>query len=151
MLSFVKALLPNCKQAAFSIHLHSMRSPCTHFLQAVTTTTLLTSTFHTVPASSHHDSATFLQASYSPTLPALFCMRRFVTGVRLKFWKLGYAEQRKKVAVDLSHYQNLERIAKEGKTAAVIEDDAGGTVFEGGRDAWYKSLLSALQELPKVS
>ncbi|KAF6254370.1 hypothetical protein COO60DRAFT_1627904 [Scenedesmus sp. NREL 46B-D3] len=75
---------------------------------------------------------------------------RFVRGVRLKMWRnhQHYSFQRKKVAVDLSHYHNLERIVMENRTAIIVEDDAEFPQPATDRDAWYKRLLAALQELP---
>jgi hypothetical protein len=75
---------------------------------------------------------------------------RYVRGVRLKFWENGYRFQRQKVAVDLSHYQNLNRIAKEGRTAVLLEDDAVIAAATADRDGWYQALLTVLQELPRV-
>jgi hypothetical protein len=80
----------------------------------------------------------------------LYCFR-YVRGVRLKYWRNAetYKFQRQKVAVDLSHFQNLERIARENKAAVILEDDVG---FEkrDDKDSWYRDLLKALQELPQV-
>lgn len=76
---------------------------------------------------------------------------RYVRGVRLKFWQKGYSYQRKKVAVDPSHYQNLERTARENRTALLLEDDVGFSAAGDDTDAWYKRLLTTMQELPQVS
>jgi hypothetical protein len=75
-----------------------------------------------------------------------------VRGVRLKYWINAdtYKFQRQKVAVDLSHFQSLERIARENRAAVILEDDAGIAEAKGDNDAWYRDLLAALQELPQV-
>lgn len=69
-----------------------------------------------------------------------------MSGARYGLWKRGHIFHRGKVAVDLSHYQELERIAAENKPAIIVEDDAA---FPNSKD-WYAGLLSRLQELPEV-
>jgi hypothetical protein len=83
--------------------------------------------------------------------PACICFR-YVRGVRLKYWRNAdtYKFQRQKVAVDLSHFQNLGRIVRENKAAVIIEDDATFNEANGDKDAWYRDLLKPLQELPQV-
>ncbi|KAF8070959.1 glycosyltransferase 25 family member [Scenedesmus sp. PABB004] len=71
---------------------------------------------------------------------------RFVRGVRLGLWRKGHAFHRGKVAIDLSHLINLERIVRENRSAVLIEDDAG---IPSGTPNWYARLLAALRELPQ--
>lgn len=68
------------------------------------------------------------------------------------------------MAVDLTHYSNLQRISDEGKPALLIEDDARvpallpGTQWDsteppGGSakaSRWYAALLAAVMQLPEV-
>jgi hypothetical protein len=44
----------------------------------------------------------------------------------------------------------MERIAAEGKTAVILEDDAVIAEATADKDAWYLGLLTALRELPEV-
>lgn len=50
-----------------------------------------------------------------------------------------------KIAVDLSHYRLLERIAASNSNAVILEDDVQLT----GKQ-WLLDLLTTLQELPQV-
>ncbi|WIA23889.1 hypothetical protein OEZ85_013539 [Tetradesmus obliquus] len=78
-------------------------------------------------------------------------VKKFVRGYRLRHWKDAerYRFHRQKVAVDVSHYQNLDRILKENRTAVILEDDVNLPEAGRNKDAWYIRVLAALQELPQ--
>lgn len=65
-------------------------------------------------------------------------------------WKrhLWYRQQKhvsSKIAIDMSHYRLLERVAASNRSALILEDDAQLT-----GEQWLPDLLTALQELPQV-
>lgn len=71
---------------------------------------------------------------------------RYINGVRFRVWKRGQPYQRRKVAIDLSHYQLLERILKENRTTLILEDD-----LELKTHNLYADLLKNMRLLPQVS
>lgn len=62
-------------------------------------------------------------------------------------WDKGQPLVRSKVAIDLSHFRLLERVARTGRPAIILEDDAQLNMT--GKQ-WLPNLLTALQELPRV-
>jgi hypothetical protein len=65
-------------------------------------------------------------------------------------WKrhLWYKQQqhyRSKIAVDMSHYRMLERVAASNRSTVILEDDAQLT-----GEKWLPDLLTTLRELPEV-
>jgi GR25 family glycosyltransferase involved in LPS biosynthesis len=60
-------------------------------------------------------------------------------------WHKRQKHYSSKIAVDLSHYRLLERIAASNRSAVILEDDVQLT----GKQ-WLTDLLTTLQELPQV-
>lgn len=72
----------------------------------------------------------------------------YTHGWRRAMWDQGQAFIRSKIAIDLSHFRVLERIAASNRPAVVLEDDAQ---LDMVGTQWLPDLLTALQELPEVS
>lgn len=70
---------------------------------------------------------------------------RYANPWKRHMWHNGQPHYRTKIAIDLSHYRLLERLAASNSSAVILEDDAQLT-----GETWLQDLLTALQELPHV-
>jgi GR25 family glycosyltransferase involved in LPS biosynthesis len=60
-------------------------------------------------------------------------------------WYRRQRQYRSKIAIDMSHYRMLERVAASNRSTLILEDDAKLT-----GEKWLPDLLTALQQLPEV-
>jgi GR25 family glycosyltransferase involved in LPS biosynthesis len=60
-------------------------------------------------------------------------------------WYRRQQQYRSKIAIDMSHFHMLERIAASNRSTLILEDDAQLT-----GERWLPDLLTALKELPEV-
>lgn len=79
------------------------------------------------------------------TSPCCVVYHRYANAWKRHMWYKRQKHYSSKIAVDLSHYRLLERIAASNRTAVILEDDVQLTGTQ-----WLPDLLTTLQELPQV-